>query len=122
MTQPAVQIPNVAFAAKNGIVSLNQATKTITFAGQGGSVVGVTATVETAGEITRRVTATRILATGVFALALKKKKDDRELYLIVEGETFSFAAECDPKQGSTARQFAAAINTVSKEACIIPMN
>jgi len=41
----------------------------------------VTAGVDHGGEITRRVTVTRLVATGIFAFALKKKQDDRELFL-----------------------------------------
>ena len=39
---------------------------------------------ETAEQISRRITATRILTLGVFALAFKKKKKDTEKYLTVE--------------------------------------
>ena len=39
---------------------------------------------ETAGQISRRVTATRLLTLGVFAFAFKKKKKDSEKYLTVE--------------------------------------
>ena len=39
---------------------------------------------ETAEQISRRVTATRLLTLGVFAFAFKKKKKDSEKYLTVE--------------------------------------
>jgi hypothetical protein len=75
----------------------------------------VRATVETAGDIERRVTATRLLTIGIFALAAKKKKDNRELYLTVEGDTFISVREINPKKGSEARQFAAMVNRTVKE-------
>ena len=39
---------------------------------------------ETAEQISRRITATRLLTLGVFAFAFKKKKKDTEKYLTVE--------------------------------------
>lgn len=68
-----------------------------------------TARVETAGQIQERVTATRLLATGIFAFALKKKKDARELYLTVEGDGWGFVVDVDPNKGAQARQFAMAV-------------
>jgi predicted nucleic acid-binding Zn-ribbon protein len=82
--------------------------------GEGGGINDAHATVETSGEIEKRITATRILATGVFALALRKKKDNRELFLTVEGEGFAFVVEVDPKKQAEARQFAAKINTAAR--------
>ena len=104
----------IQFASKDGKVELNTDARTVKLGSQGGTVTGATATVETAGEISRRVTMTRLAATGIFALALKKKKDDRELYLLVDCPQFSFVAQCDPKDGLAARRFAASINSVSR--------
>ena len=39
---------------------------------------------ETAEQISRRITATRLLTLGVFAFAFKKKKKDSEKYLTIE--------------------------------------
>ena len=50
------------------------------------------------------------------ALAWRKKNDEREMYLLVEGETFSLVAKIDQTKGMEARQFAAAINTASEQA------
>ena len=72
-----------------------------------------TARVETAGDIHRRVTATRMVAVGVFAFALKKKKDDRTLYLTVEGEGDAFVMELKPKLETKAREFAARVSSAS---------
>lgn len=88
---------------------------TISINGDGGTVKGAVATVDTAGAIDKRITATRMLLTGPLALAWRKKKDERELYLLVEGETYSLVAKIDSKQGLEARKFAAAINSASKK-------
>lgn len=80
----------------------------------GGSLAGVRATVDTAGQIESRMTVTRMAALGPFALALKKKKDRRELYLLVEGPEYSFVDEMDPKDGAKARKFAARINDAAR--------
>lgn len=77
-------------------------------------VAGAEARVESVGELQRRVTATRLLATGVFAFALKKKADDRELYLTVTAPDYQFVVELDPKKGADARVFAAKVNTLAK--------
>jgi hypothetical protein len=56
------------------------------------------ASIEADGDVVARFTATRILAHGVFALAFKRKKDKRGLYLLVEGPDFAFVDELDPKK------------------------
>jgi hypothetical protein len=98
----------------DGTVVLDTSKQTIYMGGQGGSVLGANATVDSAGEIEKRITATRIVFTGVFALAWRKKKDNRELYLLVGGYDFSMVAAVDPKETIGARKFAAAINTASR--------
>jgi hypothetical protein len=76
-----------------------------------GPLVGAHATLETTGDVHRRVTATRLLATGVFAFALKKKRDDRTLWLTIEGHGFQAVAEVDPKNERVARAWMAEFNT-----------
>lgn len=85
-----------------------------------GPVLGAHATVDTAGEIDKRFTATRLLLTGPFALAWRKKKDRRELYIVVEGQGFAFVESVDPKKGAEARKFAARINTLGAQAPAAP--
>jgi hypothetical protein len=80
---------------------------------EGGALKGARATIETSGEIEKRITATRLATTGVFALALRKKKDNRQLFLTVEGDGFAFVVDVDPKQEKPAREFAAKINAAA---------
>lgn len=69
------------------------------------------ASVETEGEITSRFTATRILAVGVFALAFKKKKDKREVFMVVEsGDTVIVSDPISPKKRDDARKWARKFN------------
>ena len=83
---------------------------------EGGWVKGAHATVETSGQLDKRITATRLVLTGPLAFGLRKKKDTRELFLTVEGDDFAFVVEVDPKKQAEARQFAAKINTAAKTA------
>jgi hypothetical protein len=76
-----------------------------------GSVAGAKATVDTAGALNRRMTATRLVLTGPLALAWRKKKDDRELYLLIESASFAASVPVEPKKGKEARSFAARITT-----------
>src|ERR1700709_977204 len=87
----------------------------VTHKKDGGSLCGAHARVEAAGEIDRRITATRLILTGPFAPALRTKKDNRGLYLTVEGSGFGFVVELNPKQGADARKFAARINAVAMQ-------
>jgi len=77
----------------------------------GGPLAGASARVETAGEIDRRVSGTRLVLMGPLALLAKKKVDHRELYLTIEGAGFSIVKQLDPdRDGLAARQFAARVN------------
>jgi hypothetical protein len=76
----------------------------------GGPIAGARATVDAAGQLTARITATRLVLTGPLALGLRKKVDHRELYLIVEGGGWAISAAVDPDHGTKARAFAARIN------------
>jgi hypothetical protein len=73
-------------------------------------LAGARATVDTAGAMDKRVTATRLILTGPFAFGLRKKKDERELFLLVEGDGFGFVVKLDPKkQKSCSAQTVAAL-------------
>jgi hypothetical protein len=99
---------------KDGTLTLDTTARTVYMGGQGGSIDGGSAVVDSAGAVDKRITATRLVLTGPLALAWRKKKDERELYLLVEGASFSMVARVDPKEGANTRKFAAAINTSAR--------
>lgn len=82
-------------------------------------LAGLTARVEDSGTLNRRITATRLVAFGVFALAAKKKQDDREVYLTIEGDNVAIVRTVQfkkvPAAGAQARTFAAQLNMLSKQ-------
>jgi hypothetical protein len=87
---------------------------TIGAAGQAtGRFTGSLARVETEGQLASRITVTRLVTLGVFALGARKKVDNRELYITVEGAGFQLVVKVAPTFGALARQFAAAYNTRS---------
>ena len=76
---------------------------------------GVSATVEAGEELRRRVTATRVLATGVFALALKKKSGGT-FFLTIEGPGFAWVEEVGRKDHEKALRFAAQVRAAAAQA------
>jgi hypothetical protein len=88
----------------------------IKYKGEGGSLVGAHATIESAGDVERRITAIRLVLTGPLALAWRKNKDHRELYLTVEGPGYAFTVPIDPKAGQSARELASRINALASRA------
>lgn len=80
-------------------------------------LAGLTARVEDSGTLNRRITATRMVALGVFALAAPKKQDDREVYLTIEGPTTaivkSIKVKSNPTIGTAARKFSMELNSAS---------
>jgi len=84
----------------------------------GGPLPGARAIVDTAGEIDKRITATRLILTGPLAFGLRKKKDNRELYLLVEGQGWAISKQLRPDQGAKARAFAARINAAGSAATV----
>jgi ribosomal protein L7/L12 len=83
-------------------------------------IAGLTARVEDSGTLNRRITATRLVTIGVFALAAKKKQDDREVYLTIEGDALQIVRTVQfkktPAAGTAARQFAGQLNLLSRQA------
>jgi hypothetical protein len=75
---------------------------------------GLRAGVDTAGAIDKRITATRLVLTGPFALALRKKKDERQLFLYVDAPAGQHVEPCDPKEQARVRAFAAQITTAAR--------
>lgn len=80
---------------------------------------GVVARVEDSGTLNRRMTMTRMALIGPFALAAKKKQDDREVYLTIEGPEVAVIRTVpmkkDKKAGTRAREFAAKVNMHSRQ-------
>lgn len=74
-------------------------------------LAGARAEVEALGDIERRVTATRLATTGLFAFALKKKRDHRSLFLVVTGRGDGFRMPIFRSQESQARDLAVKINS-----------
>lgn len=82
------------------------------------------ATVDTAGNLASRLSATRtaaglVLAGPVGAIigALARKKvDKRELYLLIEAAEWAEIIELKPKQGTAARGFAQKVNLAAHQA------
>lgn len=64
----------------------------------GGSMSDCAVTLEEAGALHQRMTATRMILTGPFAPAFKKAKDRRELYLTVEGADYAFTVPVSSKR------------------------
>jgi hypothetical protein len=82
-------------------------------------LAGLTARVEDSGTLNRRITATRLALLGPFALAAKKRQDDREVYLTIEGGDVAILRTVQlkdkPTAGTEARQFAAKVNSRSRQ-------
>ncbi|MGW4028231.1 hypothetical protein ACWEFL_02745 [Streptomyces sp. NPDC004838] len=72
-------------------------------------VKGATITVDR-GEAAKRITATRVALTGIFALALKK--DSTKLFITIEGADGSaMLLECPARKEGEARKFALLVQT-----------
>lgn len=78
-------------------------------------LAGVTARVESGSDLEKRVTVTRLVAVGVFAL-LAKKKSGGEAYLTIEGPDFFWTVEVDRKKRGDAQAFAAKVNDQARKA------
>lgn len=76
-------------------------------------VAGATAEFEHGANIGSRVTATRVVLTGVFALALKKNKN--KVFVAVElADGEQLLIETSAKDEKKAREFASKINRASE--------
>lgn len=76
---------------------------------------GVTARVEAGSDLERRVTATRLVAMGVFAFGAKKKSGG-ESWLTIEGPETFWTVEVPRGDERKAREFAAKVNQYAKAA------
>lgn len=85
-------------------------------------LTGVHASIESGEALSRRTTATRVVAGAVLAGpvgavvgAVAKKKTGGDSYLVITGPEFEWQIEVDRKHADKARQFAAQINTAAKQ-------
>jgi hypothetical protein len=80
-------------------------------------LAGAHAAVEDVGQLSRRITLTRMAAFGVFSLALRKRVDDRSVFLSVTGPAVATVREITvrhhPGARLQARQFATRLNAQS---------
>ena len=80
-------------------------------------LAGVTVAVEASGSINRRVTATRLVAGGIVGgLLFRKKQDDRDIVMLVDGPEFQWLIPIHPKGIAAARAYAARVNTAARSA------
>jgi hypothetical protein len=79
----------------------------------GGNIRGARAIVDSAGSLTQRVTATRVLLAGPLAFGMPKRVDHRELFLIIEGVGWGLSVEVPPNLGAQARNFAVKVNAAA---------
>lgn len=77
-----------------------------------GAINGAIATVDS--QVSSRITATRLLAIGVLALAAQKKTGN--LYLSIDTPQVSSVVECPPQDQQTAREFAVSITNQGRRA------
>jgi len=87
---------------------------TITHKHQTRPIAGAVARVESAADIRRRRTATRLLISPIIGLLTKKQVG--HVFLTVEGDGFEFMVEVAAKKEADARKFAAKINNASRRA------
>jgi hypothetical protein len=101
-------------AARGGLYRTMQIKDgTIRKGGEAHPVAGVRATVESGSALQSRVTVTRLVALGLFALAAKKKSGG-EMWLLVEGPDFAWTVEVDRKDIAAARHFAGFVNQAAR--------
>ncbi|GAA2545768.1 hypothetical protein HD598_002154 [Neomicrococcus aestuarii] len=78
------------------------------------SLIGAEIELEDGAALSKRVTASRVLLTGVFALALKKKSGG-ESWLSVTSPDFSWLLEVDRKDAAKATKFVQACKQRQRE-------
>lgn len=75
---------------------------------------GVTVELERGSDLQKKVTAGRVLLTGVFSLALKKKSGG-EWWLTIEGEDFAWIEEVPHKKQTDAHRFVQKVAAAQRE-------
>ncbi|MFF2053765.1 DUF4429 domain-containing protein [Leifsonia sp. NPDC058194] len=98
--------------------------ESVTYQGVTQPIAGSNAVVDTAGELDRRPTLSRVAMGGVLFGALgalggglmQKKVDSRQVFLLIDGPLAAWAVPAKPDQYSDATRFAALFNTAAKTA------
>ncbi len=105
---PAVALYGVYILHKSGDLSK-------TFGQDKGrqALTDVTIELEEGSEMSKRVTMTRVLATGIFALALKKSKGG-EKWLLIAGPDFEWFEEVPRKKQADAIKFVQAVRKAQR--------
>lgn len=121
---PAKQPPPGSMSASSSNASFEGITLqpgSILFQGKSYPVAGARASVEV-GSAKKRITATRVLAVGVFALAAKK--NETRVYLTIDfADGQEIVVELEHKQEAEARQFASQVtNAGAREAAAAPVS
>lgn len=75
-------------------------------------LVGVEAFLEDGEALQARITATRLVLTGVFAFALKKKRGG-ESFLTIQGDGFAWVVEVPAKKRGDAQKFVSRLRAES---------
>lgn len=75
----------------------------------------VTVRIESGDAFRKRVTLTRVVATGIFALAIRKAEGGTSL-LTIEGPDFAFVEEVGRKDHKRANEFAAEVRLAARKA------
>lgn len=78
------------------------------------SLDGLTIELEDGSELSKRITVTRMLATGLFAFALKKSKGG-EKWLLIAGPDFEWFEEVHRKKQTAAMKFVQALRKSQRE-------
>jgi hypothetical protein len=83
-----------------------------------GPLSGTTASVD--AQVSSRITMTRLVAIGVFALAAQKKTGS--VYLSIDSPALASVIECPAEDNTRARQFAVAIMNAARQAAVIEVS
>lgn len=104
-----------ASAARALGLSVDMNSYTVQVGGDRVPISGASAYVDAGGELRQRITATRLVALGPFALAFKKTVGDRDVYLAIENGGQVTGIQVNPKDEAKARQWARQFNRFARD-------
>lgn len=96
--------------------------ETVTYHGEPQPVAGASAVVDTAGQLSRRPTLSRVAIGSVLFGALgaiggglmQKKEDTRQVFILIDGTKYAWAVPVNPDRYADAQSFAARFNSAAK--------